>query len=399
MVKNKSKLVIFILFYFNLTFLFSQQPSQEYIGFITGSLEDKTQILSSLVITEETDKLTSSLPIEAINFITKNIPLIGNVPGFSNLALAAVPFIQPNTVENASKLWQVFSLIDDDNLHTLILSSFKTVASSSKNIILPYLPDIHTFVAESVASSKEEDLALIQAIELLEIMEDPSSFDLLFRIAFNNKTEPLNSVAVKAVNTIITASQNSIVRYMSKDTTSIEEKKFLFTLTQKNEKISSFLKAEMAEKALSATIIDIEDYSNIPADVIDLQLLAIEEIAKSTWTRAAPTVAKYFAVAQKEFEANLISEADFIEIIKCLEILVTSYSSAALSDYLSILNSKMAAPDATIPCSEQVILAVINALGALGDKAAFDNLLYVTYLPYPETLVAAARDALANLKW
>lgn len=399
MIKSKAKFIFFILFSFNISILFSQQISEEYINFVTGSLEDKTQVLSSLTITAETDKLTASLPMEAINYITKNIPVIGNVSGFADLALVTVPFVQPNTVENASKLWQVFNLINDDELHTLILSSFKEVAPISKNIILPYLPDIHTFVAESIATNKEEDLALIQAIELLEIMTDPSSFDLLFRIALNNQIESVNSAAVKAVNTIITNSQNSIVRFMSKETTSIEEKKFLFTLTQNNEKISSFLKAEMAEKALSATIIDIEDYSKIPSDVIELQLLAVKEIAKSTWTRAAPTVAKYFAVAQKEFEANLISETDFIEIIKCLEILVTSYSSAALSDYLSILNSQMASPDATIPCSEQVILAVINALGALGDKAAFDNLLYVTYLPYPDTLVTAARNALANLKW
>jgi hypothetical protein len=46
-----------------------------------------------------------------------------------------------------------------------------------------------------------------------------------------------------------------------------------------------------------------------------------------------------------------------------------------------------------------VLLAVIESLGALGDKAAFDNLLYVTYLPYPETITTAARTALAGLKW
>ena len=48
---------------------------------------------------------------------------------------------------------------------------------------------------------------------------------------------------------------------------------------------------------------------------------------------------------------------------------------------------------------EEVLLAVIESLGALGDKAAFDNLLYVTYLPYSETITTAARTALAGLKW
>jgi len=35
----------------------------------------------------------------------------------------------------------------------------------------------------------------------------------------------------------------------------------------------------------------------------------------------------------------------------------------------------------------------------LGDKMAFDNLLYVTYLPYSEQITSAASIALAGLKW
>jgi hypothetical protein len=38
-------------------------------------------------------------------------------------------------------------------------------------------------------------------------------------------------------------------------------------------------------------------------------------------------------------------------------------------------------------------------LGDLGDKTAFDYLLYVGYLSYPETVKKASRDALARLAW
>jgi hypothetical protein len=64
--------------------------------------------------------------------------------------------------------------------------------------------------------------------------------------------------------------------------------------------------------------------------------------------------------------------------------------------YLDSLNKEM--EKGTVP-SKQVVLAVITALGGLGDKTAFDYLLYVTYLEYPEEVIAAARDALAKLKW
>ena len=49
--------------------------------------------------------------------------------------------------------------------------------------------------------------------------------------------------------------------------------------------------------------------------------------------------------------------------------------------------------------AQNVVLAVINSLGAIGDKQAFDSLLSVTYLNYPEPVLSAARQALAGLRW
>jgi hypothetical protein len=48
---------------------------------------------------------------------------------------------------------------------------------------------------------------------------------------------------------------------------------------------------------------------------------------------------------------------------------------------------------------ESLILAVIKAIGTIGDKSAFDQLLYVSYLSYPEHIQAAAKEALSHLKW
>lgn len=49
--------------------------------------------------------------------------------------------------------------------------------------------------------------------------------------------------------------------------------------------------------------------------------------------------------------------------------------------------------------SENLVLAIIKSLGAIGDKNAFDALLGVTYFEYSDSVIAAARDALAKLKW
>ena len=70
---------------------------------------------------------------------------------------------------------------------------------------------------------------------------------------------------------------------------------------------------------------------------------------------------------------------------------------AVLNGYLKDLNSAASTDISSV--DENVVMAVITGLGALGSKEAFDNLLYVTYLPYSEKVRTTARDAMAMLQW
>lgn len=97
-----------------------------------------------------------------------------------------------------------------------------------------------------------------------------------------------------------------------------------------------------------------------------------------------------------EYEKNLVTAQEFAMAITNIAAVATSDTGQVLSSYLDFLNKSTEQNKAPV---EAVVLSVINALGGLGDKSAFDYLLYVTYLDYPETVTTAAREALAKLKW
>ena len=105
---------------------------------------------------------------------------------------------------------------------------------------------------------------------------------------------------------------------------------------------------------------------------------------------------KYFNVAKTEYQEGKMQEAQFINVIECITKLSSTDTSKTLSGYLAEMNKQ--AENNNFP-AQNVVLTVIKSLGALGDKSAFDNLLYVTYLNYPEEVKGAARDSLAKLKW
>ena len=399
MVKVVSKILITttLIFTFFANNLFSENVSEDYVKFVTGSVSDKTAVLLHLSITEETDSLVATLPEKALDFVAENVPVIGNVEGMKELTAAAIPLVKLDEQDDFDLLWNMFKLFPDDIIRTAILSSFSEVVQNNRQFVYCYLPDIHTFIAENIASASYSSPACLQAVKLLGKIADLTSFELLFRIVYQNHDVHLTETAVKALEGILPISQAYLSKFITKESVSIAEKNLLFSLIQENKNIPSFFKADIAENALSTTIITVEDVSKISSSAIELQLATIKEIKDLSWTRASSTVAKFFPLAQKEFEVGLITESDFLEIISCLQTLATTHSVAVLLDYLGTLNSLMAVSSETF--NESVILTVINALGALGDKSSFDNLLYVTYLPYPETVVTAARNALAGLKW
>jgi hypothetical protein len=78
-------------------------------------------------------------------------------------------------------------------------------------------------------------------------------------------------------------------------------------------------------------------------------------------------------------------------------LLATSETGKALSDYLAVLNKKT---EKTGLFDEEIMLHLISALAQLGEKTAFDNLLYVIlHEGYPDSIISASKEALAKLNW
>ena len=91
-----------------------------------------------------------------------------------------------------------------------------------------------------------------------------------------------------------------------------------------------------------------------------------------------------------------MNEDQFKTVIISLRNIAPLDAVAPLISYLEELNDRTEKGN---PVSSEIALAVINTLGAIGDKAAFDSLLAVTYLNYEESVLTAARDALSGLRW
>ena len=356
--------------------------------FIKGNLSEKTA-----AIREATGSDIPLLSQAGLDFVILNKPLLGNDRELSALAAASVlvspvaAITQRQADSLSDKLTHIFSLYDDETVRIVVLEKLVPLS-------VQYRSEKAVALVNGYLRAAAENETTKAAVAAAGAIGDSATFGIIYDAW---KTGRWPSLAAETDAALVGLSERSIADAVQAiSVADVRETYAFFTLLTGDEKKSPNFRAEIAENALSKAIYTTEDLSGSMEDTISLQTAAVKVIAESHWVRASQLVIRYFSLAREEYEANVLGESMFTDVIVCMSQLASPDTAQALSAYLADLNRHAESND--VP-AKPVVLAVISALGALGDKAAFDNLLYVTYLPYPPDVIAAARSALAKLKW
>ena len=385
---KKNFLLILILFIPMVIFANSQDEQIMILKktFYRGNLQDKIQVISDAAKMEEN---LEEIFLSSMDFVVSYGEILKNDESMIQLAKI--------TVENLKKvdknkvpsfLIDLFPLYNSEIIINSILNTIANLQINDSKINI-LLKDYGLSLLEN---PQEKAMGLL--VSTMEQIDDSTFFPVLFKYAASsNIPESVRNQSESVISGFVERYKTDMVSIIENG--SLSEKHLALKIVLNNEKKSDFLRAEIAEKALQVSIINIGD-TNQKKELIDFQLSAIRELRRVGWTRSTDLVVSFFNFARSEYENESLAEDDYIEIISCVEELATSKASSILSDYLAYFNSQT---EQGISCSESVVLAVINALGNLGNKTAFDNLLYVGYLSYSEEIIEASRVALAGLKF
>ncbi|MBO4404338.1 MAG: hypothetical protein J5780_03300, partial [Treponema sp.] len=287
--------------------------------------------------------------------------------------------------EISSRLCTIFKTYSSREVKINVLSKFSKFPSPAAVSI------VNSFISESIQKATPVNDAVRNSMTFLKANGNNTSFRLLFVADIINVWPEEKKLLSETWGPLANNSGTEILQLLSGASNS--EKLSILEAVRKNLYVSKKIRGEVAENALSQAIYNVDDSSRT---VIDLQLSALQAIADARWTQASELVTSYFLIARNEYEQGWINAEEFSSVISSSVKVASSKTGEVLSGYLDALNGNMEAKN--VP-EKAVVLSVINALGGLGDKTAFDSLLYVTYLDYPEEVTIAARNALAKLKW
>lgn len=389
------KKILSILFFISFVFQIFPQNKDSKIKFIKGNIVDKTK-----AIKESTGEDSYWLAEKAIQFALDNKEILGNDRELDALVVSAILTITPEYVASADKLSQAEILFNFTKLFNIFSSSNTVqIAVLSKILLLKdsiqtteFTEELNKYLQSDGIATADKSV-LKSVISTLESIGNNKSFNILFSLYINPEFE---SVQNELETTLIKLAPNYIdeILYIINEK-DIAKNKPLFEKIVKNSKISKNNLCEIAENLLNSSILYVEN-STEKDDFTKLQIEVLQVLSSNNWTRASSSAISFFIFAKDKFTNGLISEEDMIKIVSSLINVAPIESISPLVSYLVELNSLT---EMGKPVSIPVVEAVIKTLGAIGNKSAFDSLLGVTYLNYPESVLSAAREALAGLKW
>ncbi|HQL05117.1 MAG TPA: hypothetical protein PLU33_08240 [Treponemataceae bacterium] len=385
---KKNCLILMLILVFS---LLQAQNTDNQKKFILGSIADKTSIISSVSDAADVD---NELLLLSLKFCIESKSVLAESPELHSLLLKTLSSFKNNVPSYFSPvLLNVYKVFPEKDVTIALFH----VLSRSEITDASIVQDMYSIVKEETQKhfSQRSNELLIASITALGTVHDSNLFNNLFPCLLMDLDSDVASLIFSILSENIQRYKADSIKVISGN--NIVEKRLVFDIAEKSTVSDDFFKAEIAENTLSSTINNSEDALDSSRDVINLQLDSMRVIRDVKWTRSSLLITKYFSLAQDQYRESYITREELIEIIDSLTSLATSETGKALTDYLGILNGMT---EKTGTYDEVLLLSVIRSIGKLGEKSAFDNLLYVIlYQGYSEKIISASKEALAKLNW
>jgi hypothetical protein len=176
----------------------------------------------------------------------------------------------------------------------------------------------------------------------------------------------------------------------------IPEKKLALQMALDTDKLTEDQKGQVAEYALDVGLHLSASDSTGKAILRDVRFQAADSLGARKWSQATPLLIEHLDTTIGEFDKGLSDRNHLLNAIGDLGAMASHEAAVRLTQYLVIVNSYTEKGKAY---DDLVVLSVLQNLGALGDKVAFDDLMYTQYLNYTAAVKKAARASLDKLKW
>ncbi|MDR1374373.1 MAG: hypothetical protein LBJ24_05310 [Treponema sp.] len=392
-----------LVFVLGAGFLSAQEPifNAYQRNFVRAGLADKAGVLRDAATDERAPEFMGALYDFALHFSLRNAGIFRDDPDMIALtAMAAAGAAAAGHAASADTLWELFLIYRDSLTRVEALNALAVLGRRDEDFAAAgrLTGNLSQFLMNQnnlYRSGIEPDYPVLSAcITALGALGDAGAYPVLFTALVSNYPASITRDITRALDSVRGEYDQFLLGVIQNNPPA--EKLAAFRAGAHNAVLSEARRGELAETALRAGLEFLAANAESAAAVSELRYQAAAVLTELKWTRATDLAVRYFYQVQTDYGNGSVSKELFLSAIACLGAMGSSGAAQVLALQLGYLNSRM---ERSGSFDGAVILEVVNALGEIGDKAAFDSLLYISYLNYPEQIQAAARNALNRLKW
>lgn len=395
--KKVRRLVVFLLFFLLISSLWAQNPEDLLRSFTRNfaiaSLDVKMQIVQDAGNSGYAEM--GPLYRQAIDYVLDNFALIDTDQRFRQLAILAIDQMEAaGYTEGRFSIWKLFDTDDETGLRISCLNALGTLAQGDEEII-EYLNVWLRQQNTIFQTGKVPDVYVISAaVRALAQLGDKSSFPVLFNTMTIGYTDDISRSAREGLFRLGGELKENLIGIL-KDSP-LEEKKLALQMAVETDRLDENAKAEIAQFAMDVGLHTAAVDNPSRQIARDIRYIAAQALTERKWAAATDLAIEHFDTVLLEYDRGLTDKRRVIEAVECLGAMGTHEAAVRLTQYLVLLN---AYTERQQEFDNIIVLAVVENLGILGDKTAFDDLLYAQYLSYSSEIKNAAREALDNLNW
>lgn len=371
------------------TLSFAQKKSSQLADFHRGDLKGKIESVK-----KASENFDITLLIQALDFLVVADESLSEEDSFNQLAEITINSFNSRNSSGFEKqitdgLCRLFKISESGRIKSAVIDSFYNLPCADSVHI------VNNYFYKRMQNHFPMDEVTLKAIKFMGEKGNSASFNRLFIADILEIWPDYNAKIQESYGKLAEENRKEILQMIV--TVPAEKKIAILNKLKNNPKIPKKICGECAENVLSSIInMGEENSKDSKKDIVSLELICLDIIAESKWTRASSVSTSCFSRLRFEYEQGNISVEQFTKVVEDIAGVAADDTVVVLSSYLDFLNK---CTENNQPPVKDVVLSVINSLGDLGDNKAFDFIYAATSLDYPPEVVNAAKSAISKLKW
>jgi hypothetical protein len=358
-------------------------------NFSEGEDAVKVNILRKAILDNAVNDSSELFFEYALQYVFDNYADTDNYYDFNNIIIISLNGLRKiDSNKNLELLWSLFLEYPVSEVKTDIITALGSFGKKNNDIINKINSFLINLNALNSLGESVDYMTVSALITALLELDDDSSYQVLLNALFSGYPEIISSEALGALD-CINGDLNEFL-FNAIKSGSPEEKFAALRAGINSKRLSIAEQGRLAEVALELTLDDSND------DLFVLRYTAVSFLSSLRWTRANDLAIRHYYSMLASYQENIIHKSRLIDAIAFLGAVGNSEAALTLGLQLGLINDRK---EKTGSFDAGITLAIVQALGLIGDKAAYNNLLHTSKLSYNENITYAAREAIDRLKW